>query len=148
MSQTRYTLPVAVFIVLVKDDKVLLTRRQNTGWYDGSYDLPSGHIDGNESLRQAVQREAAEEVGVQLDLDDAKFVHLDHSLFEDGKEYLYIVFEVTKWQGEPRIMEPDLCDDLQWFPKNKLPENITPGSRAGLEAYASGKPYSEHGFVY
>lgn len=148
MGKDRFTLPVAVFLVLLKDDKVLLTRRKNTGWHDGDYDLPAGHIEGNESLRQAAQREADEELGIQVDLDDIKYAHLAHGFFvEDDKEYLYIVFKVTKWQGEPKINEPETCDDVQWFPKDKLPENLTPGSRTGLDAYFSNEIYSEHGFT-
>lgn len=143
----RFKLPVAVFCVFVKDGKVLLLRRQNTGWYDGSYDLPAGHVDGNESLKTAAQREALEELGVRISLKDIKFAHMAHGFFvEDDKEYIYVLFEIKKWQGQLIIAEPDKCDDLQWFPLKDLPSNLTPGTKGGLKACLSGQPYSEHGF--
>lgn len=146
MPQTRFTLPVAVFLILVKDDKVLLHRRQNTHWYDGSYDLPSGHLDGDESLAAALCREAREEVGIGIALPDAKFTTFFHSFFpEDGKEYIYVFFEVTRWEGEPAIMEPDKCDEVRWFALDELPDNLTPGTRDGLRAYRQKTVFAESG---
>jgi 8-oxo-dGTP pyrophosphatase MutT (NUDIX family) len=138
---TRFTLPAAVFLLLLKEDKVLLIRRKNTGWCDGDYDLVAGHIDGGEHLTTALIREAQEEVGISMSADDARFVHLTHCV--GGKEYLYIAFEVKKWRGEPTIREPENHDDLRWFPLSALPPNITPGARTVLSGYTSGNTYSE-----
>jgi 8-oxo-dGTP diphosphatase len=57
----KFKLPVVVLLVLIEDGKVLLMRRQNTGWGDGDYDLVAGHIDGQETLQAALSREAYEE---------------------------------------------------------------------------------------
>ena len=40
----------AVYLVLIEDGKILLSRRFNTGFEDGNYSLPSGHLDGFYSL--------------------------------------------------------------------------------------------------
>lgn len=105
-------------------------RRCNTGWRDGDYDLVAGHIDGGEHLTTALLREAREEIGITFEPNRAVFAHLMHYLGD--KEYLNVAFEVTEWQGEPAIMEPDKCDDLQWFPLSDLPANLTPATKAIL----------------
>jgi 8-oxo-dGTP pyrophosphatase MutT (NUDIX family) len=43
--------------------QVLLHKRQNSGFMDGSYSLVSGHVEANESFKQAMIREAHEEAG-------------------------------------------------------------------------------------
>ena len=57
----RYTMPVAVHLFLIKDGRILLLRRFNTGYEDGNFTVVAGHVDGNESYIDAMLREAKEE---------------------------------------------------------------------------------------
>jgi len=143
-ATARYTLPVAVSLLLVKDDKILLSRRHNTGWEDGRYGFIAGHIDGDESLTAALCREAYEEAGITIKPEDAVYVHSTHH--KSNREYMYIFFEVKKWLGEPSIKEPDKCDALEWYPLDALPDNLVFGTKAVLEAYQRGVMYSEVGW--
>jgi 8-oxo-dGTP pyrophosphatase MutT (NUDIX family) len=147
MTRERFTLPVAVFLLLVQDNKILLLRRANTGWQDGNYDLVAGHIEGNETLTSALSREVEEEIGVRIAPHDFRYALLIHSFSpEDSKEYLQVFFEAKEWQNEPRILETDKCDDLRWFPIDNLPVNLTPATKNALQAYAAGDLYIERGF--
>ena len=80
----RFSLIPAVYVLLRNDDKIFLIRRAHTGYRDGFYSLPSGHIDGNESAVYAAAREAKEEVGVEIAEQDLKMVHVMHRLAEEG----------------------------------------------------------------
>lgn len=140
-NTTKYSVNVVVLMLLLKDDKVLLMRRQNTGWGDGDYDLVGGHHDGHESLSQAVAREAQEEIGITIKPEDATFVHFLQYIADI--EYLYSFYAVKQWRGEPEIKEPAKCDDLSWFPLDALPENIAPVTRLVIEKYKSGDTYTE-----
>lgn len=142
----RFTLRSAAYLIFTKENKVLLARRQNTKYFDGYYNLPCGHLDGGETAKEAAAREAMEEVGLVVKPEDLEFAHLMHrrrTAFDGQLEYLDIYFKVNKWSGKPKITEPEKCDDVAWFPLDKLPENIIPCHKKGIEAYLNSAHYSE-----
>ena len=137
----------AVYIIFSKDSKILLHRRANTGYMDGKYSLPSGHLDGGESAVEAAIRETKEEIGVDINPKDLRFIHLTHRVAEEGDhERMDLYFAISKWQGRSNNAEPDKCDDIRWFEKDNLPENIIPAVKTALELIAHGELYSEHNF--
>ncbi|HMI09126.1 MAG TPA: NUDIX domain-containing protein [Candidatus Saccharimonadales bacterium] len=143
----RFKPYAAVLLFLIKDDSILLIRRFNTGWADGSYTVPSGHIDGNESLTVAAAREAKEEVDVTVRPKDLEFVHVMHRMHpETMHEYIDSFFVAREWKGEPKVNEPDKCDEVKWFSLDNLPENMIPFVRDVIMSYKSGKRFSEVGW--
>ena len=46
----RFRLKVGVFLVLIENNKVLLSRRYNTGIADGQHVLPMGGLEEGETL--------------------------------------------------------------------------------------------------
>ena len=142
----RYKLIPEVFLLLIKDGKILLSRRFQTGWEDGNYGLPAGHGEDRETMRQGVAREAKEEIGIDIQLDDLDFKVVQHRWCPDaGNPHARVGFYFVpkKWHGEPTNMEPDKCDDLSWFSLDTLPENTIDHVRAAIEAYKSNKSYDE-----
>ena len=97
----------AVFPILLRDGKdgreVLLHLRQNTGYMDGTWEFAgSGHVDENETARQAVARECREELGICVDPADAEFVHLCHRVAGgDGRTYYDLCFVIGNTQAFP-----------------------------------------------
>jgi 8-oxo-dGTP diphosphatase len=146
MSTDRFKLIPAAYLLLRRDDEILLQRRAGTGYQDGMYSLVSGHLEGDELAREAMVREANEEAGITVEPDDLKFVHLAHRLTRDnpGQERVDIFFETRRWQGEPRIMEPDKSDDLRWFSLNDLPAEIIPFIQLVIADIGKGVSYSEY----
>jgi 8-oxo-dGTP diphosphatase len=63
MLEERFKLVDAIFVLLIKENKVFFIRRANTGWKDGQYSLIGGHLDGDEPATVAAVREAKEEAG-------------------------------------------------------------------------------------
>ena len=135
----RHTIKVAVYLFLKRDDKILLCRRFQTGWQDGNYTVPSGHVDPKETIVGATIRETSEEVGVVVTKDDIKLVHTMHRV----NSHLDFFFEATHWEGEPKNMELDKCDDVQWFSIDALPENMVPSVLDGFLKYQQGISFSE-----
>lgn len=145
-STKRFKLIPAVYLVLRKDNKVLLLRRANTGYQDGKYGLVAGHLDGDELATVAMAREAKEEAGIGVDPAQLKFVHFAHRLGRGqiGQERVDLFYELHEWQGQIKNAEPEKCDDLSWFDIDNLPENMLPFVRRVLNDILNGIPYSEY----
>ncbi len=146
MKKERFKLTPACYLVLIKDNKILLLRRFNTGYQDGNYSFVAGHLDGNESFRQAMVREAKEEAGIKISPEKLDVVHVLHRLNDKGGERLDIFLKTSEWEGEIKNMEPHKCDDLSWFPLDELPENTIPYIRQTINHVLNKRIYSELNF--
>lgn len=146
MPRNRY--PVAIHLFFIRDNHVLLLRRHNTGWRDGEYSVPAGHVEPGETVTEAAIREAAEEVGVALKREALEVIHVMHRAAETAADDERIDFflAVNAWGGEPVNAEPDKCDDLRWTPLDALPSNIIPYVAHALHCHAQGARYSEFGW--
>jgi 8-oxo-dGTP diphosphatase len=134
----RFHIAVGVNVSLRKDDKYFLLRRANTGWADGYYTVPAGHLDEGEPLTAAAAREVKEEAGVDIDPKSLKLVHVMHrSDKEDDQERLNFYFLAQKWTGEPYVAEPAKADKLGWFALSELPEQTLENLRKTLRIYES-----------
>ncbi len=135
----------AVYILLRKDNDILLLKRANTGYQDGNYSFPAGHMDGGELAKAAILREAHEEVNVEIHEKDLKFVHITSRLNGGVKqERIDLFFEAWKWHGEIRNNEPEKCTDVAWFNIDQLPSNIIPYIKIVLEKVLAGEYYSQY----
>jgi 8-oxo-dGTP pyrophosphatase MutT (NUDIX family) len=140
----RARFPATVHLLFFRDDKILLSRRFNTGYRDGEYSVPAGHLDGNETVRAAAAREAAEEVGVQIEKDDILFSSVMHR--NEGDERVDFFLHVLAWRGEPLNNEPNKCDDLYWEHVDSLPANIIPYVRRAIQNHRKGIRFDEFGW--
>jgi 8-oxo-dGTP diphosphatase len=135
---------VAAHLFLLDGDKVLLARRFQTGYEDGSFSVPAGHVDGNEAVHEAMIREAREEVGVIVQPEDMVFSHVMHRIGD--RESMDFFFVCTNWQNTPTICEVDKCDLIEWYPTDALPDNTIPYVKEALQASLSKLPYSHFGW--
>ena len=145
----RFQLVAAVHLFLVKDQRILLLRRFNTGYEDGNYSVPAGHLDGHETATAAMCRETKEEANLIVEPHDLKLAHIMHRLKPPEATYQERVdffFTTITWQGKSKIMEPNKCDDLSWFPVKKLSRNMVPYVRFAVRQYLRGNIYSEYGW--
>ncbi len=140
----RFAAIVAVHVLLFRDDSLLLLRRANTGYQDGNYSVPAGHLDGGETVTAAAIREAAEEVGIRLAPDDARHALVMHRMAE--RERIDFFVATSRWSGEPANREPGKCDELSWHRLDALPANTVPYVRRAIEGYLSGERYVEFGW--
>lgn len=146
----RHHITPASYLILKKDGKTLLLRRFNTGYHDGDYSLIAGHLDGAETFREAMAREAKEEVGIDVKPADLRVVHVMHRFEPDNppeiNERIDVFTMADTWEGEISNLEPQKCDDLSWFDIDNLPENIIPYIKIVLQKIEANIFYSEFGF--
>ncbi len=138
----RYQARVAVYLLLFRGTSVLLSRRFQTGFADGLYGLPSGHVEKGEMATEAIIRETAEEVGLTIHPNDVQCVHVMHRQSKDA-DYMDVVFLLRAWKGEPINAEPEKCDDLRWFSVDDLPANTLPSVKQMITCVRQGILYSE-----
>jgi 8-oxo-dGTP diphosphatase len=140
----RARFPVTIHLLFIRDNSVLIASRQATGYRDGEYSVPAGHLDGDETVLSAGVREALEEVGIQLNEADLEFAGVMHRREDDERVDFFV--RVLRWQGEPFINEPDKCDDLRWAAFDALPENMVPYVRRAIDNHRQGRLFDEFGW--
>lgn len=150
MSEERQTVRLAVYVIFRnKQGEILLIRRANTGWRDGEYTLPAGHIDAGETALESCLHETREEVCLEITKNDlvlknvTQFQQVDNA----DENYVNFFFECKNYSGTAKIGEPDKCDDLIWIkPENlgKIP--IIEPVKFSLEKALSGETFASWGF--
>lgn len=140
----RFKMIGSSYLILIRDGKILLSRRYKTGYEDGNYSLPAGHIEEGETLTAGLVREVREEIGIELEPKGINLVHVMHRKQNDIRVDYF--FTVTTYSGEIKNQEPDKCDDLSWFPINGLPANTIFYIRYAVECIQRGQVYSEFGW--
>lgn len=120
-----------------------MLRRFSTGWMDGMWTSPAGHIEAGESARACAVRETYEEVGVTVEPGNLKHAITVHRRNPDsGAIYFDNYFTARRWQGEPYVAEPDKAVAAGWLELNNLPNNVVPTVLSALRRYLSGEHYS------
>ena len=135
---------VDVHLLIWQGDKLLLQLRQNTGYGDGSYHLPAGHLEEGETVLEASCREALEELGIVIASTDLNFNYLLHQHSSGSRIGLF--FGVNCWSGVPKIQEPDKCEELAWFSSRSLPTNMIPYARHALKEIELGRTLGVFGW--
>src|SRR5690349_14744195 len=98
--QQRHKVVPAVYVLFERDGKLLLLRRANTGYMDGKYSLPSGHLDGDEPAVSAAAREAEEEVGMRLTPEQLELALTLHRKASEGDhERIDLFFHAKDFSG-------------------------------------------------
>jgi len=135
MSRTCRTGVIVDLHIVIRDGpNVLMGLRQNTGFADGMYHLPAGHLEDGETFVEGTIREAKEELGVDIQLADLNLVNVMHHTGRLG-----LFFTIKRWSGTLTNAEPDKCKELDWLPHDRLPANTVDYARAALRAIERGE---------
>jgi ADP-ribose pyrophosphatase YjhB (NUDIX family) len=144
--EERFLLLASVHILFLKDSEILLSLRKNIS-SDGLYGLVAGHLDGGETVTNAIIREAKEEIGVDINPADFEIVTVCHSNnSKNNKEFIQFYAICKKWKGEIRNNEPEKCGEVKFFPLDTLPENMVPYIREAIIKTVDGVKYYEYGW--
>lgn len=145
MISDRHSIIPAVWVVVMNDkNQVFLLRRANTGWRDGSWTVPAGHVEKDEGPTMAAVRELKEEAGLDVNADQLG-QPLVYFYPEDEKinERVSIFFTLRDYTDTPINAEPHKADKAQWFDITDLPKELPPLLRRAFVDIADGVHYSE-----
>ena len=137
----RNKVVLSVYLILKTRDGILLGQRQNTGFRDANWGLPAGHVEADEFAKEALCREAKEEIGIIIRPENLKLVHVCHR--RTGRDNVDLFMTCDKWEGTIENCEPHKCSDLRFFHLENLPENTISYVREVVEAVFRNEFYSE-----
>ena len=129
----RFKMPVAVHLLLIKDNKILIIKRFNTGFCDGMYSLPAGHVEKGENVRDAMIRETKEEINIDVS-KNLKVVEVMNRKGTDQERIDYF-FLAKEWTGKINNNEKDKCSLIKWVNIDKLPQNTIPYIKYAVKMY-------------
>lgn len=125
--------------------EILMMRRANTGWEDGKWNLPAGHVDWGEDPVAAAIREAKKEIGVTLHRDRVRVQSTMHHCLPDGRGYMDLFVTADNWDGDPKL-SGDKADKLEWVDvrclNGKDPKYpMVPTCTVGLRGWLDDRPF-------
>jgi len=128
-------MPQATVAAIISDpsdtSRILLTRR-SVRTYQGYWCLPGGHIELNETARQAIIREAKEETGI--DLKPTFFGYFDE-IIPERKIHAVVLAFVSSWDGEIHPGAGEVAE-YGWFsPDEALSLPLAFDHKSIIEAY-------------
>lgn len=107
-------LDVAAGILCDEAGRVLIAERLGDGPFNGLWEFPGGKINAGETAGQALSRELAEELGIEVTVCSS-FMNLRHEY--DDRVVTIEFFIVSDWNSDPVGREGQ---ELRWVPKAQL----------------------------
>ena len=105
---------VAAGILCDPEGRVLIAERLGDGPFHGLWEFPGGKIGDDETALEALARELAEELGIEI-TSCASFMNLRHEY--DDRVVTIEFFIVSDWRSEPVGREGQA---LRWVPREHL----------------------------
>jgi len=131
----RRRVVVDVILLLMRNGRILLRERANTGYGDGAYEPPSGELADRETIVETAIRVAAA-AGIVIGAENVSLAHVMHDVSGSGRIAFYL--SVSGWPGRPTPA------DVRWFPVADLPTNMLDRARVALRNYADGMRFSTY----
>jgi 8-oxo-dGTP diphosphatase len=132
---------VGVGLLLIRDNMILLGRRRGVlGTHE--YGGIGGHLENMESFEDCILRELQEEAGLNLKVQDLRYLCLTNLTKYAPKHYVDIGMVATWKSGEAIVMEPDKLESWHWFDMDsELPSPLFACLANYIIAYRTGQTY-------
>lgn len=116
--------------VIIKDGKVLLDKHGS----DEFWKFPGGRVRDNESLQETAQREAMEELALDVELSGDPLV-LTFEREKDGVREIVVLFHYrATTNGRPHAQRD--VREYAWHDISSLPDDCAPNVRPVVEAFS------------
>jgi len=141
---------VAAYALVLRDEKILLTRLASRISADEKWHLPGGGVDHGENPRDALVREIREETGLDAEVGDTARVYSAHlpSLWRKGRRWDYQALRIVydAWvpvdAPAPRVVEVNGSTvDVAWHPIADVRSGALAVTDIVTESLADHQPY-------
>jgi 8-oxo-dGTP pyrophosphatase MutT (NUDIX family) len=116
---------------------------QQTPRNGGGFTLPGGKIEGEEFAKEALVREAFEEVGIVISPKALHLVHVTHRRIDSVVEIIFFFHCNKNWLGQPVVREPEKFQNAVWLPIDEPPVKLTSVLTHALDAWKEGKLFTQ-----
>jgi ADP-ribose pyrophosphatase YjhB (NUDIX family) len=159
--QHRRRVAVDVILLLMRNGRILLRERANTGYGDGAYEPPTGQLADRETIVETAIRVASAEAGIAIRAENVSLAHVMHDVSGSGRIAFFLT--VSGWQGDYPLSSGGLgpaatggkagsvvppgasrVPGARWFPVSHLPTNMLDRSRVALRNYSEGMRFSTY----
>jgi len=132
-------------VMLLKNRKILLGKRNEDAKKadselrgEGTWTMPGGKLEYQESFEEGARREVMEETGIIL--KDVKVICVNNDKNESA-HFVTIGLFSEDFEGEAKVLEPEEITEWKWFASKDIPKNIFPPSKKVLENFKARKFY-------
>jgi 8-oxo-dGTP diphosphatase len=113
---------VGIAAVIIRNKKVLLGKRKGSHG-TGTWGFPGGHLEYGESFIDCVKREVMEETS--LAVANTQYAAISNDIYTQEEKHYVTIFMVCDYiSGEAQVMEPEKCEQWEWFDWTKLPQPL------------------------
>jgi 8-oxo-dGTP diphosphatase len=107
---------VAIRVLIVQDDKVLLVKEADDGWWA----LPGGGVDHGETVESTLVREVEEELGVPAKevLSDFQIIYYNIGNVVNAVPRMNLFFKASV--PEELLKKTDHVSEWRWFAKDEF----------------------------
>ncbi len=123
---------IVVAGLVFEDGRVLVTQRKKGGHLAGSWEFPGGKVEPGEPPRDALVRELAEELGIEVTVGEIVDVAF-HRYDDAGKAVLLLFYEATRTAASSAPRALDVAD-FAWWPSSALVPSSFPPADVGVLA--------------
>ena len=146
--ETPKKMGIGFGVMVLKDGKVLLGQRHvdpikasSEMHGEGTWTMPGGKLDFQETLIDGAAREVLEETGIIIDKNKTKIISVSDEIVPDN-HYATIGFLCENFEGEAKVTEPDEITEWKWFALDNLPEKVFLPSAKMINAFLNNKIYN------
>jgi 8-oxo-dGTP diphosphatase len=101
--------------------KILMGKRKGSHGA-GTWSFPGGHLEWGESVAECAGRETEEETGMpRKDFVFTPLTFTNDVFMVENKHYITLYTHAQWASVDPRIMEPEKCEEWRWFEKPPEP---------------------------
>ena len=105
---------VAAGILCDSEGRVLIAERLGDGPFQGLWEFPGGKVVAGETAPQALSRELAEELGIEVTVSSS-FMNLRHAYHDRIVSIEFFI--VSEWNSDPIGREGQ---EIRWVPADSL----------------------------
>ncbi|MFK7771732.1 MAG: NUDIX hydrolase [Saprospiraceae bacterium] len=122
--------------IIIQNAKGEILVGKRKGSHSPFYSIPGGHLEMGETFEVGIKKEVLEETGLTIENPVVIGVTNNLRTFEStGIHHVSVNMFTDKFDGIPKVMEPEKCEQWIWVDPKKLPQPHFDASEFGVECF-------------